>query len=78
VNRLTIRINTEDEWLNAFVMNPGQVQTYLGNTGARGVGLKKAPLGVDESCDRTVEVCHIYQAEARGNLISYDGAIYGW
>ncbi|KAI0835407.1 NAD(P)-binding protein [Hypoxylon sp. FL0890] len=43
VNWLTIPINAEDDWLNAFVLCPGWVSTELGDAGARGLGLEKAP-----------------------------------
>lgn len=33
VNWFIVRINSEDAWLNAFVMDPGWVQTDLGNAG---------------------------------------------
>lgn len=30
-----IRINFEDAWLNTFVLDPGWVQTDMGNSGAK-------------------------------------------
>ncbi|KAH8679209.1 hypothetical protein BGZ61DRAFT_359211 [Ilyonectria robusta] len=79
VNWLTIRINTEDEWLNAFVLGPGWVQTDLGNEGARGLGFEKAALGVDESCDGMMQVLTSSSKEKHGGkMVSYEGEILGW
>lgn len=79
VNWLTIRINTEDEWLNAFVLCPGWVQTDLGNEGARGLGFEKAMLGVDESCNGMMDVLTSSSKEKHGGkMVSYDGEILGW
>ncbi|KAF1978161.1 hypothetical protein BU23DRAFT_564422 [Bimuria novae-zelandiae CBS 107.79] len=52
---LTARINSEDAWLNAFVMDPGWAQMELGNTGARHFGLDQAPVRVEESCQGMVK-----------------------
>ncbi|KAI0119552.1 NAD(P)-binding protein [Daldinia grandis] len=72
----TVRINAEDDWLNAFVTGPGWVQTELGNAGARGLGVEQAPLGVDESCDGMVRMLTIStKAEHGGKMVSYDGEV---
>ncbi|POS68671.1 aflatoxin biosynthesis ketoreductase nor-1 [Diaporthe helianthi] len=57
VHWLTIRINAEEDFLTAFVIHPGFVQTEMGNNAARtALGIEKAALGVDESCDGIVKV----------------------
>ncbi|KAK6952028.1 hypothetical protein Daesc_006554 [Daldinia eschscholtzii] len=72
----TVRINAENDWLNAFVMGPGWVQTELGNTGARGLGMDQAPLGVDQSCDGMVQMLAVStKAKHGGKMVSYDGEI---
>ncbi|KAI1466503.1 NAD(P)-binding protein [Daldinia caldariorum] len=72
----TVRINAEDDWLNAFVMVPGWVQTELGNAGARQFGVGQAPLGVDESCDGMVQILAVSTKEKHGGkAVSYDGEI---
>lgn len=43
------QINAEDEWLNTFVLDPGFVQTDIGNHAARTFGMQQAPTTVDES-----------------------------
>lgn len=79
MNWLTIRIHSEDEWLNAFVLGPGWVQTDLGNEGARGLGFEKATLGVDESCDGMMLVLTSSNKEKHGGkMVSYEGEILGW
>ncbi|KAI4866160.1 hypothetical protein F4820DRAFT_417748 [Hypoxylon rubiginosum] len=78
-NWLTIRINAEDDWLNAFVLGPGWVQTDLGNAGARGLGFgDKAELTVDESCDGMMRVLAATSKEKHGGkMLLYTGEALG-
>ncbi|KAI2637737.1 NAD(P)-binding protein [Hypomontagnella submonticulosa] len=79
VNWFGIRINAEDEWLNCFVMDPGWVQTELGNTGARGLGLEEAPVGFEESCDGMMKVLATStKKDHGGKMVSYTGEVSGW
>ncbi|KAI1379822.1 hypothetical protein F4677DRAFT_295891 [Hypoxylon crocopeplum] len=79
VNWLTIRMNAEDGWLNAFVMFPGWVQTELGNAGARGFGLDKAEIGVEESCDGMMQAFSASTKEKHGGkMVLYNGEIWEW
>ncbi|KAH7140868.1 hypothetical protein EDB81DRAFT_885572 [Dactylonectria macrodidyma] len=79
VSWLTIRINSEDPWLNAWVMAPGWVQTDLGNAGAIGLGFEKAQIGVDESCDGMIKVFATSSKEKHGGkMVLYDGNIVEW
>ncbi|EXF82182.1 aflatoxin biosynthesis ketoreductase nor-1 [Colletotrichum fioriniae PJ7] len=79
VNWLTIRMNAEEDWLNAWVLIPGWVQTDLGNAGARGLGLEKAHIGVDESCDGMMRVLAAASKEKYGGkMVAYDGDFPGW
>ncbi|KAI1392402.1 NAD(P)-binding protein [Hypoxylon trugodes] len=76
---ITVRINSEDDWLNAFVLCPGWVQTDLGDAGARGLGLKEAPLGLDESCDGVMKMLADSTKEKHGGkLVWYDGQVWDW
>ncbi|KAI1212634.1 NAD(P)-binding protein [Annulohypoxylon truncatum] len=71
-----VRINAEDEWLNAFALNPGWVQTELGNVGARGLGLEKAPVDLVESLDGMMKMLAITSKEKDGGkMVSYDGEV---
>ncbi|KAK1675790.1 hypothetical protein BDP55DRAFT_693870 [Colletotrichum godetiae] len=79
VNWLTIRMNAEEDWLNAWVLIPGWVQTDLGNAGARGLGLEKAYIGVDESCDGMMKVLAAATKEKYGGkMVAYNGNFPGW
>ncbi|KAI2615380.1 hypothetical protein GGR54DRAFT_632248 [Hypoxylon sp. NC1633] len=79
VNWLTVRISAEDDWLNVFVMSPGWVQTELGNAGAVGLGLEKAELTLDESCDGMMQVFSTSTKEKHGGkMVLYNGEIGDW
>lgn len=72
----TVRINGEDAWLNAFVLNPGWVQTDLGNAGARHFGLQEAETTVEESCDGMVEVLgQVTKERHGGKMVSWRGEV---
>ncbi|KAK7917541.1 hypothetical protein PG985_011149 [Apiospora marii] len=79
VNWYTIRINTEDDWLNAFVLDPGWVQTDLGDRGARSLGLEKAFITVKESCDGMMDVLVKTSKEKHGGkMVGWNGEICPW
>ncbi|KAK3313685.1 hypothetical protein B0H66DRAFT_643192 [Apodospora peruviana] len=42
LNYLVRRAHAENDWLTAFVINPGFAQTDMGNSGARHFGMEKA------------------------------------
>lgn len=48
-------MHAEDSWLNAFVMDPGFVQTDMGQAGAKGLGMESAYLTVEESVGGMME-----------------------
>ncbi|XXH02710.1 hypothetical protein Hte_009095 [Hypoxylon texense] len=79
-NWFTIRINAEDDWLNAFVLGPGWVQTDLGNAGAKGLGFgDKAELTVEESCDGMMKVlAATSKKEHGGKMLLYTGKVWEW
>ena len=79
VNWYTIRINAEDDWLNAFVLIPGWVQTDLGDRGARALGLEKAFITVKESCDGMMDVLIGTSKEKHGGkMVGWNGQICPW
>ncbi|KAJ6034504.1 uncharacterized protein N7446_009254 [Penicillium canescens] len=45
----SIRIDSEEVWLDAFVLNPGWVQTDMGNSGAKFYGFEWAPDTIEKS-----------------------------
>ncbi|KAM0143232.1 hypothetical protein ACHAP3_001365 [Botrytis cinerea] len=84
VNWLTVRINAEDDWLNAFVVAPGWVTTELGYEGAKGLGfddefIKQNMISPDVSCDGMMEVLGVTSKEKHGGkMVIYDGSIWEW
>ena len=76
VHWITIRINGENDWLNALVLDPGFPQTDMGNFAANLMGLKEAPLKLDICCGGIVQVLAASTKEKHGGkLVLYDGTI---
>ncbi len=74
-----VRINAEDEWLNTFVMDPGFVQTEMGNFGARTFGMAEAPTTVDESTGGMYEVLTTATKEKYGGkCVLFTGEVQVW
>ncbi|KAI0485849.1 putative NADPH-dependent 1-acyl dihydroxyacetone phosphate reductase [Xylaria cf. heliscus] len=74
-----IRINAEEEWLNTFVIDPGWVQTDMGNDAARRWGLKEATLGIDEAMDGVFQVLRTATKEKYGGKpVLYTGEVQDW
>ena len=70
------RNNAEDEWLDAFVLDPGFVQTEMGNKGARTFGMEEAPTTVDESVGGMVNVLTTGTKENYGGkVVLYNGEV---
>jgi NAD(P)-dependent dehydrogenase (short-subunit alcohol dehydrogenase family) len=79
VNWLTVRINSEESWLNAFVLDPGWVQTDLGNGGAHHFGPEQAETPADASCDGMIKVISESTKEKNGGkMIGWEGGIRGY
>ncbi|THV45522.1 hypothetical protein BGAL_0479g00080 [Botrytis galanthina] len=84
VNWLTVRINAEDDWLNAFVMAPGWVATDLGYEGAQSLGfdddfINQNLISTNVSCDGMMKVYADSSKERHGGkMVMYDGSIGGW
>lgn len=71
-----IRINAEDEWLNTFLLDPGWVQTEMGNEGARTFGVEKAPVTVEDSVNGMYEVLTTATKEKwGGKVVLYTGEV---
>lgn len=71
-----VRVNAEDEWLNAFVLDPGWVQTEMGNTAAHLFGVAAAPLTVDESVDGLFRLLTTATKEEHGGkVVLYTGEV---
>ena len=71
-----VRINAEDEWLNAFVLDPGWVQTDMGNAAARTFGVAEAPTTAEESVSGLHRVLTTATKEKYGGkVVLYTGEV---
>lgn len=74
-----VRINAEDEWLNAFVLDPGWVQTEMGNASAVGWGFESAPDTIEQS---TGGMCEVItkgtKAQYGGKVVLHTGEVQDW
>ncbi|KAL6695436.1 hypothetical protein J3F84DRAFT_348780 [Trichoderma pleuroticola] len=76
VNWYGVRINAEEEWLNAFVLDPGFVQTDTGNAAAQVFGIGEAPTTIEESVGGLFKVITTATKETHGGkVVSYTGDI---
>ncbi|KAJ5319005.1 hypothetical protein MYU51_014073 [Penicillium brevicompactum] len=74
-----VRINAEEEWLNAFVVDPGWVQTDMGNATAEAWGYGTAPTTVEESTGGIAElITKATKEQYGGKLVSYTGEVEAW
>ncbi|KAH8668820.1 hypothetical protein BX600DRAFT_435337 [Xylariales sp. PMI_506] len=79
VNWVTVRINAEDSWLNAFILTPALTDTDMGVAGARRLGIEKYLVGTDVCCDGMMEVLSSSTKEKHGGkMVFYTGEILGW
>ncbi|RYP58027.1 hypothetical protein DL769_009141 [Monosporascus sp. CRB-8-3] len=69
-----VRINAEDEWLNTFILDPGWVQTDMGNTTAKRFGVEEAPTTVRDSVAGLFQVLTTAtNEEYGGKVVLYTG-----
>ena len=74
-----VRINAEDEWLNSFVLDPGFVQTEMGNLGARTFGMGEAPITVEDSTGGMYNVLTTATKEKYGGkCVLFTGEVQEW
>lgn len=79
LNWYGVRINAEDEWLNAFVLDPGWVQTEMGNAAAQLWGLEEAPDSYENSITGMVEVLSTGNKEQYGGkFVRFSGEVQEW
>ncbi|KAJ6127920.1 hypothetical protein N7471_009137 [Penicillium samsonianum] len=75
----TKAISAEDSWLNAFPVDPGWVQTDLGNRGADAFGFEKAAVTVEDSAAGIVKVINASTLQTHsGKLFKFDGNEEPW
>ncbi|KAF0316359.1 aflatoxin biosynthesis ketoreductase nor-1 [Colletotrichum asianum] len=76
---LTKAIHREEPELVAFPIDPGWVQTDLGNNGAHYFGHEQAPLKVEDVTEGIVKVVDSATRDSHGGkLIQWDGVVLPW
>lgn len=71
-----VRINAEDEALNTFVLDPGWVQTDMGNAAANHFGIAAAPTTEEESVNGLFNVLTTATKEKYGGkVVLYTGEV---
>jgi len=79
VNYITLKIHHENPSLIAFPLNPGWVQTDMGNMGAAAAGIPEAPVKLHESVEGILDKIDNATRETHsGKFISFDGETLGW
>ncbi|OTA60423.1 NAD(P)-binding protein [Hypoxylon sp. EC38] len=84
VHWVTKRINQEEDWLTAFVIHPGWVDTDMGQAALNGLGLAASNveipvITIDESCNGTVQLIDVATKETHGGRFwDYDGGRESW
>ncbi|KAJ4163828.1 hypothetical protein LMH87_005532 [Akanthomyces muscarius] len=75
----TKTIAIAETWLTAFPIDPGFVQTEMGNRGARSFNLEQASITVDESVQGVVKVIDASTKETHsGKLFLWTGEEVPW
>ncbi|KAE8140904.1 hypothetical protein BDV38DRAFT_268993 [Aspergillus pseudotamarii] len=78
-NYLVKKIDTEHPDVIAFSIDPGFVQTDMGNRGAQCNGLKKAPMTISEGVEGIVnQVDKASKTTTSGKFIKHDGEQVPW
>ncbi|KAJ5657309.1 uncharacterized protein N7484_000958 [Penicillium longicatenatum] len=79
VNFVTRRIHYENPALIAFSINPGWLQTDLGNHAARGIGMAAAPVPVNVGVNGIIEqIDNSTRDRDSGKFLNYDGSEIDW
>ncbi|MCJ1396574.1 hypothetical protein MMC18_009465 [Xylographa bjoerkii] len=79
VHYITRKIHLENEWLVAFVLDPGFVQTDMGNMGAVAVGLAEAPTTIKDSVDYLITTIDgSTRDKTSGHFPSIAGGDFAW
>ena len=64
-----VRLHSEDEWLNTFIIDPGWVQTDMGNVAAQLWGIPTAPDTVEATCDGMTKILTTATKEKYGGKV---------
>ncbi|KAI2613455.1 NAD(P)-binding protein [Hypoxylon sp. NC1633] len=75
----TAKMNSEEERLNAFVVNPGFCETDLGVTALKNWGLERSLVQIEESCLKLVQIIDGATKETHGGRFwNYTGEELTW
>ncbi|KAI0970354.1 Nor-1 [Xylaria arbuscula] len=79
VNYVVRRAHVENEWLQAFLLEPGVIQTDMGNEGAQYFGWPEAPIKVSDSVEGLLKQIDGSTREATsGKFFDYLGVDQGF
>ncbi|MCJ1465267.1 hypothetical protein MMC07_003883 [Pseudocyphellaria aurata] len=77
-NFIVRKLQFENPSLVAIPMHPGWVQSDMGNAGAEMMGLKEAPVTIQQSVNGMVDQLDAANREMSGKFLSWDGTEIGW
>ncbi|KIW24370.1 uncharacterized protein PV07_10088 [Cladophialophora immunda] len=79
VNFVCRRIHYENPYLTVFALNPGWLQTDLGNHAARGAGMAAAPVPIQDGVNGMIEqIDKATREEFSGKFLSFNGEEIPW
>lgn len=79
LNYLVRRVHVENDWLTALALQPGWVQTEMGNFAAKSVGMESAPMKLEDSVAGCLKVIDAASREKyAGEFISSEEETILW
>lgn len=79
LNYMIWRIHIENEWLTATALQPGWVQTDMGQFAARVVGMKSTPMKLEDSVAGCLKVIDDASRERHaGEFVGSEGKLVPW
>lgn len=79
LNFLVRKIHFENDWLVAFPLHPGFVQTEMGNGAARVLGMEQAPMTLEESVKaQLIRIDNATRENSSGKFITIDENHINW
>jgi norsolorinic acid ketoreductase len=79
LNYLVRRVHVENDWLTAVALQPGWVQTEMGNFAAKSVGLESAPVKLEDSVKGCLKVMDTASREKyAGEFVSSEEQTVLW
>jgi norsolorinic acid ketoreductase len=79
LNYMIRRIHIENDWLTATALHPGWVQTDMGQSAARAVGMKSAPMKLEDSVAGCLKVIDDASRQRyAGEFVDSEGKSVAW